>query len=134
VVDLKTFDVMVLEPVHCPNCDGIAVIKYGKTAQGKQRYRCQQGECDRATFICDYTYAAYSLDVRQQIGEMAINGSGIRDTARVLGISPTTVIATLKKKSSVASGECGGIGAVATHSNDRSALSGGGCGYGGRSR
>jgi insertion element IS1 protein InsB len=28
---------------------------------------------------------------------MAINGSGIRDTARVLGISPTTVINTLKK-------------------------------------
>jgi transposase-like protein len=28
---------------------------------------------------------------------MAINGSGIRDTARVLKISPTTVIETLKK-------------------------------------
>ena len=28
---------------------------------------------------------------------MAINGSGIRDTARVLRISPTTVIAVLKK-------------------------------------
>ncbi len=28
---------------------------------------------------------------------MAINGSGIRDTARVLGISPTTVMETLKK-------------------------------------
>jgi len=30
--------------------------------------------------------------------EMALNGSGIRDTARVLGVSPTTVITTLKKK------------------------------------
>ncbi|HJY82277.1 MAG TPA: IS1-like element transposase [Candidatus Binatia bacterium] len=29
---------------------------------------------------------------------MALNDSGIRDTARVLGISPTTVITTLKKK------------------------------------
>ncbi|WP_199316784.1 IS1-like element transposase [Chroococcidiopsis sp [FACHB-1243]] len=29
---------------------------------------------------------------------MAINGSGIRDTARVLKISQTTVIETLKKK------------------------------------
>ena len=28
---------------------------------------------------------------------MAVNGSGIRDTARVLRISPTTVIAVLKK-------------------------------------
>jgi hypothetical protein len=30
-------------------------------------------------------------------GREAINGSGIRDTARVLRISPTTVIAVLKK-------------------------------------
>ncbi|HRY15610.1 MAG TPA: IS1-like element transposase [Candidatus Competibacteraceae bacterium] len=29
---------------------------------------------------------------------MAINGSGIRDTARVLDISPTTVINELKKR------------------------------------
>ncbi len=88
---------MVLEPVRCPRCDEIEVIKHGKTAQGKQRYRCQQLECTLSTFICDYSYVAYSLQVQQQIGEMAINGSGIRDTARVLGISPTTVINTLKK-------------------------------------
>jgi insertion element IS1 protein InsB len=31
---------------------------------------------------------------------MAMNGSGIRDTARVLKISPTTVIKTLKKSHS----------------------------------
>jgi transposase-like protein len=30
---------------------------------------------------------------------MTLNGSGIRDTARVLKISPTTVMNTLKKKS-----------------------------------
>jgi len=30
--------------------------------------------------------------------EIALNGSGIRDTARVLGVSPTTVMLTLKKK------------------------------------
>jgi transposase-like protein len=30
---------------------------------------------------------------------MALNGSGIRDTARVLEISPTTVISELKKSS-----------------------------------
>jgi transposase-like protein len=61
--------------------------------------------CERGTFICDYSYAGYSLQVKQQIGEMAINGSGIRDTARVLGISPTTVIENLKKKFQVASSE-----------------------------
>ena len=35
--------------------------------------------------------------VQRQISDIAINGSGIRDTARVLKISPTTVIKTLKK-------------------------------------
>jgi transposase-like protein len=30
--------------------------------------------------------------------EMALNGSGIRDTARVLGVGLTTVIPTLEKK------------------------------------
>ena len=96
---------MVLEPVHCPNCDGINVIKHGTSAAGKQRYRCQSPECDRGTFIRDYSYAAYSPQVKQQISDMAINGSGIRDTARVLGISPTTVMETLKKKPTVESGE-----------------------------
>jgi len=36
--------------------------------------------------------------VKQQIIEMALNGSGIRDTARVLKVSPPTVLTTLKKK------------------------------------
>jgi transposase-like protein len=35
----------------------------------------------------------------EQIVDMAMNASGIRDTARVLHVSPTTVIKELKKKS-----------------------------------
>lgn len=90
---------MVLEPVHCPTCHGTQVIKHGKTPEGKQRYRCQTAECERGTFIRDYSYAGLLPEVKQRIGEMAMNGSGIRDTARVLGVSQTTVIDTLKKKS-----------------------------------
>ena len=44
-----------------------------------------------------YTYAGQSPDVKQQIVDMAMNASGIRDTARVLHVSPTTVIKELKK-------------------------------------
>jgi transposase-like protein len=36
--------------------------------------------------------------VEQQIIAMAMNGRGIRDTARVLHSSPATVLATFKKK------------------------------------
>ena len=46
-----------------------------------------------------YSYRGYLSEVKQQIGDMAVNGSGIRDTARVLKIGPTTVIEQLKKRS-----------------------------------
>jgi transposase-like protein len=52
----------------------------------------------RKTFILDYTYQGYRPEVKQQVSEMAVNGSGIRDTSRVLKISPNTVIKELKKK------------------------------------
>jgi len=89
---------MVLEPVCCPQCQGQAVIKHGTTSDGKQRYCCQNSECRRRTFILQYSYQGYLPKVKQQISDMAINGSGIRDTARVLPVSPTTVIETLKKR------------------------------------
>jgi transposase-like protein len=44
-------------------------------------------------------YAGHSAEIKQQIVDMAMNASGIRDTARVLHVSPTTVIKELKKKS-----------------------------------
>ncbi len=35
----------------------------------------------------DYSYRGYLPAIKQQIADMAVNGSGIRDTARVLKIS-----------------------------------------------
>jgi transposase-like protein len=40
----------------------------------------------RKTFILDYTYQGYRPEVKEQIGEIAINGSGVRDTGRVLKV------------------------------------------------
>lgn len=101
---------MVLEPIHCPDWDGIEVIKHGTTAVGKQRYRCQNQACSRSSFIREYSYQGYLPEVKRQISDMAINGSGIRDTARVLGISPTTVIEELKKRSSTTSSQSSSFG------------------------
>src|ERR1051325_10725369 len=50
------------------------------------------------TFLLAYSYAGQSPDIKQQIVDMAMNASGIRDTARVLHVSPTTVLKELKKK------------------------------------
>jgi insertion element IS1 protein InsB len=92
----RTF--MVLAPLNCPTCQSTAIVKYGKTPDGKQRFHCQNPSCHRRTFLMEYTHRGFLQAVKQQIVDMALNGSGIRDTARVLGISPTTVIDTLKKR------------------------------------
>jgi IS1 family transposase len=73
------------------------VIKAGKQANGAQRYQCQNEQCERRIFLLQYQDRGRAPEVRRQVVDMALNGSGIRDTARVLRISPTTVIAVLKK-------------------------------------
>ena len=90
---------MVDVPVQCPYCHSTEVIKAGKQANGAQRYQCQNGQCARRIFLLHYQNRVRVPEVRRQVVDMAINGSGIRDTARVLRISPTTVIAVLKKSS-----------------------------------
>jgi transposase-like protein len=89
---------MVFVHVECPECEGSDVVKYGKQANGTQRYRCDNPDCARRTFILNYQNKGASAAVKQQVIDMAMNGSGIRDTARVLGISPSTVIDVLKKR------------------------------------
>ncbi len=88
---------MVYVPVQCPYCQSTEVIKAGKQANGVQRYRCQNGQCERRIFLLQYQDRGRAPAIRRQVVDMALNGSGIRDTARVLRISPTTVIAVLKK-------------------------------------
>src|ERR671915_117006 len=88
---------MVSIPVYCPYCQSTEVIKAGKQANGTQRYQCQNDQCARRIFLLQYQDRGRVPEVRRQVVDMAINGSGIRDTARVLQISPTTVIAILKK-------------------------------------
>jgi len=88
---------MVYVPVQCPYCQSTKVIKAGKQANGAQRFQCQNGQCARRIFLLQYQDRGRAPEIHRQVVDMAINGSGIRDTARVLRISPTTVIAVLKK-------------------------------------
>ena len=88
---------MVYVPVQCRHCHSTAVIKAGKQANGTQRYHCQNEQCTRRIFLLQYQDRGRVPEIRRQVIDMALNGSGVRDTARVLRISPTTVIAILKK-------------------------------------
>ena len=89
---------MILEPIRCPSCNSVNVGKHGNTTNGKQRFICKETDCQEKTFIRDYSVKGRLPEVKQKIIEMAVNGSGVRDTARVLGISTATVINELKKR------------------------------------
>ena len=89
---------MILQPLHCPHCHSTDMVRHGTTRQGKQRYRCREHRGAGRTFLLDYRYRGQSPEVKQQIVDMAMNASGIRDTARVLHISTNTVMTELKKR------------------------------------
>ena len=52
----------------------------------------------RKLLMLSYRYKAYNDGVIAQAIDMAINSSGMRDTARVLGISKNTISKALKKR------------------------------------
>jgi transposase-like protein len=91
-------EAMVHKLVVCPYCHGKQVVKRGKTDRGKQRYRCQHEECSHQSFLLEPTYKGGLPEIKQQIVEMSLTGSGVQDTARVLQISTATVIQEFKKR------------------------------------
>jgi transposase-like protein len=84
--------------IRCPACHRTDVMKHGITGQGQQRYRCKNPSCAHQTLLVEYSHHGCMPEVTQQILEMTLNGSGIRDMAQVRQIRPTTVIEALKKR------------------------------------
>lgn len=72
----------------CINCNGKA-IKHGKSSTGKQRYSCKN--CHK-TFLKTYTYNACKHGTNSVITRYLKEGLGIRSIARLLEISPTTIL------------------------------------------
>jgi transposase-like protein len=85
---------MVTITLNCIVCDSEDVVKNGKQASGKQRYKCK--DCGK-TFQNNYTNKGAKPETKLMIIKMSLNGSGIRDISRVLGISTNTVLDVLKK-------------------------------------
>jgi transposase-like protein len=69
--------------------------KNGRRSSGIQYWRCCQ--CKKS-FQLDYRYNARRPGVKEQITELTLNSSGVRDISRVLKIAKNTVISELKKK------------------------------------
>jgi insertion element IS1 protein InsB len=89
---------MAFVPVQWPDCHSTDVVPYGKQANGTQRYRCNNRDCPRTIFLLQYQDKGRLPAVKQQIVDMTLNGSGVRDIVRVLRVSAATVIDVLKKK------------------------------------
>ena len=69
---------MAIVAVQCPECGSSEVVKYGQQPNGEQRYRCNNPHCQRRIFLLQYHNTGWVPEVKQQMGEMALNGSGIR--------------------------------------------------------
>ena len=89
---------MALVHVHCPQCQRIDVVQYGKQANGTQRYHCNNPDGQRTIFLIQYHDKGRLPAVKQPIVDITLNGSGVRDIVCVLGVSSATVIDVLKKK------------------------------------
>jgi insertion element IS1 protein InsB len=100
---------MVLIAVTCPYCQSDHIPKRGTTEPDQQRYRCHNPHCPHQSFLLHPAYKGRLPAIKAPMLDRALNGSGIRETARVLGSRTDTVLNELKKKSqhcSRASGPC----------------------------
>jgi len=87
---------MVKVSVKCIHCGSKDVVKMGKQpTSGTPRCKCNT--CKK-TFQTHYKNNGAKPQTKQQIIKMSLNGSGIRDTSRVLGVSINTVMSVLKKQ------------------------------------
>jgi IS1 family transposase len=70
------------------------MMKYGKDSKMKQRYFCKRCKITKVEF---YTYKAYKQEINQNIVALTKEGVGILGTARLLAISPTTLLKRIKE-------------------------------------
>ena len=84
---------LCFKAVGSPCCNS-TFIKYGNSPQGKQRYRCN---CCGKTQVATYTNKAYQKNTNTSITKLLREGVGILGTARLLEISPTTVLSRIRR-------------------------------------
>jgi len=74
--------------VKCIHCGSEGLVKNGHRPNGEQRWRCNV--CKKS-FQRDYRYNANKPGVKEQIVELTLNSSGVRDISRTLKVSKDTV-------------------------------------------
>jgi transposase-like protein len=77
---------MALVHVQCPQRHSPDVVQYGKQANGAQRYRCNNPDCQGTIFLLQYHDKGRPPAVKRRIVDMALNGRGMRGTVGVPGL------------------------------------------------
>ena len=77
--------------MECKYCGGTCV-KDGRQNNGRQRYKCKS--CHRKQQAL-YSYNAYQKGINDEIVTLTKEGVGIRSAARILDISPTTLLSRI---------------------------------------
>jgi transposase-like protein len=80
----------------CKKCGSAAVIKNGRDSAGRQKYHCKTCGIHTTTADAASEYAA-KVTLMEQLHHERVSQRGI---ARITGLSRSTIIKHLKKKSS----------------------------------
>ena len=79
--------------IKCIHCGSEEVVKIGKQRNVTPRCKCKK--CQK-TVQTEYVNKGAHPETKRMIITMAVNGSRVRDTAMVLGISKGTISKVLK--------------------------------------
>ena len=79
----------------CKNCGSNNIVLNGKRSNGRQKYHCKNCRCYR-TFGPEYYY---SNERKEEILRTYKERANLRGVRRIFGVSITTVLSWLKKKS-----------------------------------
>ncbi len=93
---------MITLIVHCPHCGSDALVRNGRSPNGKQKYLCRA--CQRQSRENPVPHA-YPEERREEILRAYEERSSLRGLERTFGVSRNTPIAWIKKSRSFASTE-----------------------------
>lgn len=85
--------VKCVDRVKCRKCQSKKIVRNGKNRNGGQRYLCS--DC-KLSFQTQYKYQS-CITNDYQIVQLTKEGCGIRSTARILNVSPKTVLRRIIK-------------------------------------
>ena len=83
--------------MRCRECGSAEVVKNGKSNQGFWAVLVPTSRSPSSQLHPGILHWGYLQSIKRKIADMAVNGSGIINTARVLKISPMIVTEELKK-------------------------------------